>query len=158
MGPLRTSQRGHLRLLALASAAVLAALALAAVAWAANDHAIAGGHYSGKTSQNQATTIVVSANGKTITKLDTAVSYDHLCTKGTNATFAIAATNVPITNGSFGVRAAGKGPKKSSINAIVTGTFTGSTVAGTVAEYNGHCAAPRQVENPYLSTFTAKNG
>jgi hypothetical protein len=40
---------------------------------------------------------------------------------------------------------------------IVSGSFIGKTVAGTVAEFNGHCPAPKTVENPYLATFTAKS-
>jgi len=63
---------------------------------------------------------------------------------------------VPIVAGeSFSVNATGTAKGVKSLPMIVTGSFTGRTVNGTVAERSGHCPAPKQVENPYLATFKA---
>ena len=145
------------RIAALAGVTLAATLLLAAGAWAASGHAIGGGHYAGKTSQRQGATIVVSANGRTITQLRTAVSNDGECGKAGGPAFSVSAANVAITNGSFTVTAPGTASNLASLHIVVTGTFIGKTVAGTVAELDGHCKAPNQVENPYLSTFTLKS-
>jgi hypothetical protein len=135
----------------------LLTLSLPAAAWA-GAQLVAGGHYSGTTSQKQAATIVVSSNGKSIAKLQTAVAYDHECASATGPTYAISLTNVPIVKGSFSADAQGRASHKRSLKMIVTGSFVGRKVAGTVAELGGHCAKPRQIDNPYLATFSAKTG
>jgi hypothetical protein len=133
------------------------ALSLTAAAWAAA-HLVAGGHYRGTTSQKQSTTIIVSSNGKTIAKLQTAVAYDHECASVSGPTYSISATSVPIVNGSFSADTQASASHHSSLKMIVTGTFVGKKVAGTVAELDGHCAKPREVDNPYLATFSATTG
>jgi hypothetical protein len=141
----------------LAFATTLLTLSLATAAWATSQ-LVAGGHYSGTTSQKQATTIVVSSNGRSIAKLRTAVAYDHECANAGGPTYAISATNVPIHNGSFSADAQGSASHHGSVKMIVTGSFVGKKVAGTIAELGGHCAKPRQIDNPYLATFSAKTG
>ena len=115
--------------------------------------------YSGKSSQSQASTLSVSKNGHSVASLKTAVSYDGLCGKRSSPTFTISASNAAIqSNGSFAVAAVAKA-SKSSIHVLVTGTFQGKTVSGTIAETGtqAHCPSPRQVDNPYLATFTLKS-
>lgn len=141
------------------AAATLLTLMLTGVAFAAAGHAIAGGHYAGKTTQHQATTIVVSGNARTITTLKAAVSYDGLCGKrAAGPAFSITAKNVAITAGSFSVVAPATAAGAKPLTMIVTGSFTGKAVNGTIAERNGHCAKPKTVLNPYLTTFSAKAG
>jgi hypothetical protein len=149
------SRRRRSARLALTTALLTLSLATAALAGA---QLVAGGHYSGTTSQKQATTIVVSSNGKSIAKLQTAVAYDHECASATGPTYAISVTNVPIRNGSFSTDAHGSASHKRSLKMIVTGSFVRRKVAGTIAELGGHCAKPRQIDNPYLATFSAKAG
>jgi len=141
------------------SGAVAAGLAVAGVALAAT-HAVPNGHYIGKTTQRQPVTIVVAGNGRKIASLKAAVSYDGLCGHGGGGpAFAISASNVPIVaNGSFSATTLGKLNGAASLHMIVTGTFTGKTVNGTIAELHGHCAPPKQVVNPYLTRFSAKPG
>jgi hypothetical protein len=141
----------------LALTTALLMLSLPAAAWAAA-RLVAGGHYSGTTSQKQATTIVVASNGKSIAKLQTAVAYDHECSYAAGPTYSISVTNVPIVNGSFSADAQGSASHHGSLKMVVSGSFVGKKVAGTVAELGGHCAKPRQVDNPYLATFSAKTG
>jgi len=141
----------------LALATTLLTVSLATAAWA-TAQLVAGGHYSGTTSQKQATTIVVASNGRSIAKLQTAVAYDHECAYAAGPTYAISVTNVPIHNGSFSADAQGSASHHSSLKMIVTGSFVGKKVAGTIAELGGHCAKPRQIDNPYLATFSAKTG
>jgi hypothetical protein len=149
------STRGRARRIAAPAGVALAAtLLLAAAAFASAGHAISGGHYAGKTTQSQGATIVVSANGRTITQLHAAIANDGECGKAGGTAYSISAANIAITNGSFTVTAPGTASKLASLKVVVTGTFIGKTVAGTVAELAGHCKAPRQVENPYLATFT----
>jgi hypothetical protein len=140
----------------LALTATLLALSLTVAAWAAA-RLVAGGHYSGKTSQKQSTTIIVSSNAKTIAKLQTAIAYDHECATVTGATYSVTATNVPISNASFSINVTGHASKR-SLPFTITGVFDGKTVAGTIYERNGRCPKPRQVDNPYLATYTAKTG
>jgi hypothetical protein len=105
------------------------------------------------------TTLVVSSNGGTITKLQTAVAYDGLCGNGGGGpAFEVNLTNVPIVAGSFSATTKAKVADAPALEMIVSGSFTGTVVNGTVAELNGHCAAPRQVDNPYRTTFQAKAG
>jgi len=140
----------------LALTATLLALSLSVAAWAAA-RLVAGGHYNGRTSQKLSTTIVVSPNGKTIAKLQTAIAYDHECATASGATYSVTAQNVAIPNASFSINVTGRASKR-SLPLTVTGVFDGKTVAGTIFERNGRCPKPRQVDNPYLATYTAKTG
>jgi hypothetical protein len=145
------------RLARLVLATTVLTLSLTAAALAAT-HLVAGGHYSGTTSQKQGTTIVVASNGKSIAKLQTAVAYDHECAYASGPTYSISVTNVPIVNGSFSADAQGSASHHGSLKMIVSGSFVGKKVAGTIAALGGHCAKLRQVDNPYLATFSAKTG
>ena len=140
----------------LALAATLLALTLSAAAWA-TARVIDGGRYTGSTSQKQSTTIVVSSNGKQISKLQTAVAYDHECATTSGPTYTVTAQNVPIPNASFSINVTAKASHH-SLSVTVTGVFDGRNVAGTVFERGGRCPKPRQVDNPYLATYTAKAG
>jgi hypothetical protein len=140
----------------LALTATLLALSLTVAAWAAA-RVVAGGHYTGKTSQKQSTTIIVSSNAKKIAKLQTAIAYDHECATASGATYSVTAENVPIPNASFSINVTGRA-SHGSLPLTVTGVFNGKTVAGAIFERNGRCPKPRQVDNPYLATYTAKTG
>ena len=143
-------------------AAVMLGVALtSAGASAAGDGAVAGARYIGSTSQGQATVIVVSGDGRTITALLTTIAYDGVCGKGaggspyqilSNRRFAI------HPNGSFAVTTSGTTTEHGALPMLVTGAFSGNTVHGTIAEtgVKAHCAAPRQAHNPYRATFSAQ--
>jgi hypothetical protein len=143
-------------------AAVLLGVALAGVAAsAAGDRAAAGARYIGSTSQGQATVIVVSHDGRTITALLTTITYDGVCGKGaggppyqilSNRRFAIR------SNGSFDVTTSGTTTERGALPMLVSGDFSGNTVRGTIAEtgVKAHCTAPRQAHNPYRATFSAQ--
>jgi hypothetical protein len=143
-------------------AAVALGVAITGVgASAAGAVAVAGARYVGSTSQGQATLIVVSGNGRTITALLTTIAYDGICGNGaggppyqilSNRRFAIR------RNGSFALTTSGTTTEHGALPMLVTGTFTGNTVHGTIAEtgIKAHCAAPRQAHNPYRATFSAQ--
>jgi len=143
-------------------AAVVLGVAITGVgASAAGAVAVAGARYVGSTSQGQATLIVVSGDGRTITALLTTIAYDGVCGNGaggppyqilTNRRFAI------HRNGSFAVTTSGTTTEHGALPMLVAGTFTGNTVHGTIAEtgIKAHCAAPRQAHNPYRATFSAQ--
>jgi hypothetical protein len=151
---LASNRRGLRRTSTLALTATLIALSLSVAAWGAAG-LVAGGHYSGRTSQKLSTTIVVSSNAKTIAKLQIAVAYDHECATASGATFSVTAQHVPIPNASFSINVTGRASKR-SLPLTVTGVFDGKTVAGSIFERNGRCPKPRQVDNPYLATYAAK--
>ncbi len=144
-----------MRLITLVCLSAVAALSTATLGWAATP-AIAGGDYTGATSQREAGTIKISATGSKIKVLRLAVAYDGACgTGGGGPAFAVVARHVPIAaNGSFTVTTVGKAPGVRSLKVIVTGSFASKHVTGTVAEKNGACAAPKQADNPYSATFT----
>ncbi len=136
-----------------------ATFALAGAVWAAAAGPVRGARYSGKTSEKQTMTVVVSSTGHAISKLATAIVNDGLCGKAGGKVYAISGANITLyTNDSFSLDAPGTAPHASALHFIVTGTFFGKTVSGTIAEIDGHCPAPKQVENPYLATFTATTG
>ena len=143
-------------------AAVTLGLALTgAGASAAGRGAVGGARYIGSTSQGQATLVVVSGDGRTITALLTTIAYDGVCGESvgdppyqilSNRRFAIHA------NGSFAVTTSGTTAEHGALPMLVTGTFTGKTAHGTIAEtgVKAHCAAPKQAHNPYRATFSAR--
>jgi len=151
--------RAFRRLVAIA--AVLLGVSLADITAAvAGDRAVAGARYIGTTSQGQATVIVVSRKGRTITALLTTIAYDGVCGTGaggppyqilSNRRFAIR------SNGSFDVTTSGTTTERGALPMLVAGDFAGNTVRGTIAETGAkaHCSAPRQRHNPYRATFSA---
>jgi len=142
--------------------AALSALALVAVgASAAGDHAVAGDRYIGTTSQGQATTIVVSTNGRSVVAVLTAVAYDGRCgTHPGSLPYQILSDQKVTIRPSGGFREATQGTTagRRLLPMIVTGTFGGGKVYGTIAAggRGAHCPTPRQSDNPYVATFSAR--
>jgi hypothetical protein len=141
--------------------AVIAVVAVVAGgAFAADNHAIGGDRYEGRTSQGQATVIVVSASGRTVTALLTAVTYDGLCGKRSDPAYQISSTSKAAIgpDGTFAMTTRSTTAGPGSLAMRVTGIFSGTTVHGTIAETGpkARCAAPRARVNPYQATFTAK--
>jgi hypothetical protein len=141
--------------------AVIAAVGVAAAgALAADDHAVGGDRYEGTTTEGQATVIVVSANGRSITALLTAITDDGRCGNGaegypyqilSDRTLKIAAS------GSFSLSTKGTTALHRSLPVNITGTFRGGKVMGRIAATGrqAHCPAPRHNNNPYVATFSA---
>jgi hypothetical protein len=128
---------------------------------AARDHAIAGDRYIGETSQGQATTIIVSADGHSVNAILSAIAYDGLCGKrpsGLPYQILWKRTAAIRRDGQFNVLTNGMTASGASLPVTVHGTFSGSRVSGTIAETGrtAHCQRPRQRENPYLVTFSAR--
>jgi hypothetical protein len=145
-------------------AAVMLGAALAGASASADGDgadADAGARYIGSTSQHQATLIVVSRDGRTITALLTTVAYDGICGKGAGGPPYQILSNRRFTihsNGSFAVTTSGTTTAHVALPMLVTGTFAANTVHGTIAETGAkaHCTAPRQAHNPYRATFSAQ--
>jgi hypothetical protein len=140
--------------------AIAALILLGAAASAADDHAIGGDRYEGSTSQGQATVIVVSADGHSITALLTAVVYDDLCGKHGGPAYQVRSTRrVTIgPGGGFALTTASTTAGPGSLMMRVSGTFRGTLLRGAIAETgrSAHCPPPRTLENPYHATFTAR--
>jgi hypothetical protein len=137
------------------------ALLIAGSALAAGDHAIAGDRYVGETSQGQATTIVVSAGGRSVNAILSAIAYDGLCGKrpgGLPYQILWKRTAAIRRDGQFSVVTHGMTVSGGSLPVIVRGAFSGGRVSGTIAETGraAHCQRPRQAKNPYLATFSAR--
>lgn len=108
---------------------VVAVVGLAAAgALAADNHAIGGDRYEGRTSQGQATVIVVSASGRTVTALLTAVTYDGLCGKRGDPAYQISSTRKSAIGpgGTFAMTARSTTAGPGSLTMRVTGMFLGS--------------------------------
>jgi hypothetical protein len=140
--------------------ALIATLLVAGGASAARDHAVAGGRYLGKTSQGQATTILVSADGRSITAISSAVAYDGLCRMrpGGVRYQILSGREIAIgRGGQFSVMTLGRTSGPGSLPVIVRGAFRGGAVTGTIAATGraAHCPAPRRADNPYRATFSA---
>ena len=141
-------------------AAIAAVVLAVTVASAAGNHAVGGDRYEGNTSQNQATVVVVSADGHWITAFLTAIAYDHLCTKRGGPPYQISSNRrVKIGPGgsfAFATRSTTAGP--GSLAMRVSGVFAAAIVRGTIAATGSHarCPPPKQHANPYEATFTAR--
>ena len=149
----------------LASAGIFAAIATlgvaAAGAVAAGDHAIGGDRYEGSTSAGQATLIVVSASGRSITALLTAVTDDGRCGNRADEGYPYQILSDRVlklaARGSFSLSTTGTTALHRSLPVIITGRFRGGEVTGMIAATGrqAHCAAPRYNTNPYVATFSA---
>jgi len=138
---------------------VLALVASGAVA--AGDHAVAGDRYVGSTDQGQATIVVVSASGRSVVALLTTVAYDGRCGKRPGVLPYQILSNDHATiqpNGRFRETTQGSSTGRGLLPMVVTGTFGGGKVHGTIAESgaDAHCSAPRQRDDPYEATFSAQ--
>jgi hypothetical protein len=155
-------KRGRCKLAAGVLSAILVAvpLAAAAAASASGGRAVGGDRYEGSTNQGQATAIVVSANGRFVTAVLTAVVYNDLCAKRGGPAYQVRSTSrVAIKpGGSFALVARSTTAGPGSRLMRITGTFDGTLLRGAIAQAgrNAHCSPPRQRENPYQATFTAR--
>jgi hypothetical protein len=123
-------------------------------------HAVAGDRYIGVTSQGQATTILVSVNGRSVKAILSAVAYDGLCGKrpgGLPYQILWEGGAAIRRGGQFSVLTEGRTIRRGAAPVIVRGTFSGGDVSGTITESGraAHCPAPRQVDNPYRARFRA---
>ena len=126
---------------------------LTAVALAAKKPPHNPGNYVGTSSEGSPVTFKVSKGGTSIQSFKTAIGYNGKCGQGGGAPYEIVVGRIPIKRGRFSIAKTFKGPVASipSKKGKVTGTFSGSTVAGTVvvnvSTFHG-CSA-------YSETYTA---
>jgi hypothetical protein len=150
---------GRWKLAAGVLTAMCAAVPLAAAASASEDRAVGGDRYEGATSQGQATVVVVSANGRWVTAVLTAVVYNDLCARRGGPAYQVRSTSrVAIKpDGGFALVARSTTAGPGSLLMRVSGTFRGTILRGAISEAgaDAHCSPPRQRDNRYQATFTA---
>jgi hypothetical protein len=104
--------------------------------------------------------IVVSANGRSITALLTAVTDDGRCGnrfRGLPYQILSDRTLKVAASGGFSLSTKGTTALHGSLPVTVTGTFRGGEVTGVIAATGpkAHCPSPKHTNNPYLATFSA---